>query len=122
VSVHRIEGEAHFAWVLEGRAMQDVWMMPSRSQERPRTDIMNSYGTTLRIWDPTLGAWRVTWFNPVTGTRDVQVGRHGDGTPIRWIFSEITPDSFRWTGEVLEGDGETWKLEAEFRAQRVKRG
>jgi hypothetical protein len=73
----------------------------------------------------------VTWINPVTGCRDeligrrsgqdiVQVGTHTDGTPIRWIFTEITPDSFRWTGEALESDGKTWRLEDEFRAKRMR--
>jgi len=54
-----------------------------------------------------------------SGKDIVQVGTHADGTPIRWIFTDITPNSFRWTGEALEPDGNTWKLEAEFRAKRV---
>jgi hypothetical protein len=85
---------------------------------------------TLRIWDPAIKAWRVTWNNPVTGRRDeligrkegkniVQIGNRSDGTPIRWIFSEITPESFRWIGESLTPDGETWKLEGEFVAKRI---
>ena len=128
-----LKGEVHFAWVLEGRAVQDVWIMPPRAERSETTDKnANMYGTTLRVWDPTIQGWRVTWINPVTGARDelvgrwagkdiVQVGRHADGTPIRWIFSEITPDSFRWTGEALEADGKTWRLEGEFRAKRVPR-
>jgi len=67
----------------------------------------------------------------VTGRRDeligrwggkdvVQVGTHADGTPIRWMFTEIAPDSFRWTGEALQPDGKTWKLEGEFRARRIR--
>ena len=32
---HRGSGEIHFAWVLEGRAIQDVWMIPRRSERRP---------------------------------------------------------------------------------------
>ena len=52
------------------------------------------------------------------GAELVQIGRHGDGTPIRWRFTELTPDSFRWLGEALNDDGATWKLEAEFRARR----
>ena len=27
----QLGGEAHFGWVLEGRAMQDVWIMPARN-------------------------------------------------------------------------------------------
>lgn len=116
---HAGEGAVHFAWVLQGRAMQDIWIMP------------NTYGMTLRVWDAGLDAWRVIWINPVTGARDelvgrlsgrdiVQIGTHSDGTPIRWIFTDITSDSFLWLGEALEPDGKTWRLEAEFRAQRAK--
>jgi hypothetical protein len=127
---HAASGEVHFAWVLEGRAMQDVWIMPRRQERTPQLGkTFNTYGTTLRVWDSSVQAWRVTWINPVTGARDelvgrrcgkdiVQIGTHSDGTPIRWIFTDITPDSFRWVGEVLEADGITWRLEAEFLARR----
>jgi hypothetical protein len=43
--------EMHFAWVLEGRAIQDLWIAPARrergSPERPTTP-GNRYGTTVR--------------------------------------------------------------------------
>lgn len=131
VSARGLKGEAHFGWVLEGRAVQDVWIMPPRSQRTSNPEKgTNMYGTTLRIWDPRIQAWRVTWINPVTGSRDelvgcwngqdvVQTGTHSDGTPIRWMFTEITPESFHWIGEALESDGKTWKLEGEFRARRI---
>jgi hypothetical protein len=92
---------------------------------------VNSYGTTLRVWDPGIQAWRVTWVNPAQGARCelvgrrigadiVQVGQFPDGTPIRWMFTEITKDSFRWTGEALDTDGKTWKLQGDFRARRQR--
>jgi hypothetical protein len=131
VRARQLKGEAHFARVLEGRAVQDVWIMPrlpDRSMEMDKTT--NMYGTTLRVWDASLQAWQVTWINGVTGSRDelvgrwsgkdiVQVGTHADGTPIRWMFTEITASSFRWTGEALQSDGKTWKLEGEFLAKRI---
>jgi hypothetical protein len=131
VSALGLTTEAHFGWVLEGRAVQDVWILPMRAERTGELDrSRHSYGTTLRVWDSGLRAWRVTWINPVTGARAdligrwsgkdvVQIGALGNGTPIRWIFSEITSDTFRWTGESLQADGKTWKLEGEFRAQRV---
>ena len=131
VSERGIKGEVHFGWVLEGRAMQDVWIMPRRSERTNGLEkTLNMYGTTLRVWDAAIQAWRVTWINPVTGARDeligrwsgkdiVQTGARADGVPIRWMFTEITSDSFRWTGEVLEADGKTWKLQGEFRARRI---
>jgi hypothetical protein len=127
-----IKGEVHFGWVLEGRAVQDVWIMP-RSVERAgdlqKTN--NMYGTTLRVWDPAIHAWRITWINPVSGHREEQIGRwsgkdvvqlgaRSNGIPTRWRFTEITPDSFHWIGELLNPDGETWKLEGEFRATRMR--
>ena len=130
-TVRRGKGEVHFCWVLEGRAVQDIWIMPPRSERTANLGKAgNRYGTTIRVWDPAIGAWRVTWINPVTGARDeligrwggkdiVQVGSHGDGTPIRWSFTDITPNSFRWLGEALNPDGKTWKLEAEFHARRL---
>lgn len=128
----RSKGEVHFGWVLEGRAVQDVWIMPRRQERTTALDRRrNRYGTTLRIWDAALQAWRVTWINPVTGFRNeligrssgddiVQVGTHPDGTPIRWIFTGITAASFRWTGERLLPDGNSWKLEDEFHARRIR--
>jgi hypothetical protein len=127
-----LQGEAHFFRALEGRAVQDVWIMPSRPHRHAQlTAENNMYGTTLRIWDASIAAWRVTYVNPITGQRDeligrrvgkdiVQIGTHQDGTPIRWNFTAITPDSFRWTGEALEPDGVTWRLEGEFHARRLR--
>jgi hypothetical protein len=131
VAARGIKGEAHFGWVLEGRAVQDVWIMPRHSDRTPNlAKAMNMYGTTLRVWDPSIEAWRITWTNPAGNLHETQIGRWNgkevvqigtrfDGTLTRWSFTEITPDSFHWLGEALEPDGKTWKLEGEFRAMRT---
>ena len=63
-------GEAHFAWVLDGRAIQDVFINPQRSDRTPDSPKFgNWYGTTFRYFDPTIRAWRVFWFNPDDGVR-----------------------------------------------------
>ncbi len=130
VASRNIKAEAHFGWVLEGRAIQDVWIMPRSSDRRQDSDRTNNfYGSTLRVWDPAARGWRIRWMNPVTGHEErqtgrkvgdqiVQLGARADGTPTRWRFTEITADSFHWIGEVLEADGRTWKMEGEFRARR----
>ncbi len=123
-------GEWHFAWVLEGRAIQDVWIAPRRALRQEGTSAQgNRYGTTVRVYDPKTEVWTVNWFNPVTGARNTLVGRkQGDdiiqegtdsaGVRIRWTFSEITATSFYWRGEVLADAGKTWRLVAEFRGRR----
>ena len=127
-----IQGEAHFGWVLEGRAVQDLWIMPRLAARAAASDKTNNmYGTTLRVWDGAIHAWRIYWRNPAhnhyedqigrwSGKDVVQVGVRPDGTPTRWTFTEITPDSFHWLGQALQHDGKNWRLEGEFRARRVR--
>jgi hypothetical protein len=131
VASQRLKAEAHFAWVLEGRAVQDLWIMPRRSERSTSLNPkMNMYGTTLRVWDASLQAWRITWSNPAgshfeeqigrrIGNEIVQIGTRFDGTPTRWRFTEIAADSFHWLGDALQTDGKTWQLEGEFLAKRI---
>lgn len=132
VSAKGLKGEAHFGWALEGRAIQDVWIMPRVAERTSNQDKhMNMYGTTLRVWDASIQAWRITWINPAGDHREeqiggwsgkdvVQLGVRSDGTPTRWMFTNIMPDSFRWTGEALNPDGTTWTLEGDFRVTRMR--
>lgn len=127
----RRQGEWHFGWVLEGRAIQDVWIVPSRGPQRDDDAAANafSYGTTLRIYDPRNDAWQIQWSDPVIsnfltmigrkeGADIVQLGRDREGRPIRWSFSDITSRSFLWRGETSHDDGKTWHLDVEFTAKR----
>ncbi len=131
---HHATGEIHFGWVLEGRAIQDVWMIPRRGDRLPGTRPMpvagNWYGTTLRIYDPTIDAWRIYWIDPATNSfytqigrargRDiVQEGRTDSGALSRWSFTEITADSFLWLGESSADGGATWRRVVEVKARRA---
>lgn len=131
-SKRRRPGEWHFGWALEGRAIQDVWIVPPRGAARQGDAAanVNSYGTTLRVYDPRIDAWHIQWTDPVTqtyftmigrrqGDDIVQLGKGPDGNLIRWSFAEITPNSFRWRGEVSADDGATWRLNVEFLARRI---
>jgi len=115
---HRGQGEIHFAWVLDGRAIQDVWILPGAF-----------YGSTLRVYDPGIDAWHIHWSDPLKQLYTRQIGRaqgrdivqlgEADGVHIRWTFSDITPDSFRWRGERSADGGATWFLQADFRTRRI---
>ena len=118
-TTHRGRGEVHAGWVLDGRAIQDVWILPGVF-----------HGTTLRIYDPGRDAWHILWNDPLRPYFARQVGRaHGDdivqegtndaGEGTRWSFSDITPDSFRWRGERSRDGGATWQLQAEFVLRRA---
>ena len=130
VSGRELTGEVHAARVLEGRAVQDVWIMPRAADRTPPVDRgMNMFGTTLRSWDAALQAWRIAWTNPVSGHREEQVGRwngpnilqegaRADGTKTRWTFTKISADYFHWRGEALYPNTDAWTLEGEFIATR----
>lgn len=128
--VFKSQGEWHFAYVLEGRAVQDVWIAPKRSLRV--SDLKqpgNRYGTTIRYFDNELKKWCINWFNPVTsvtnklyawknGNTIIQEGQDDDGNILRWKFEDITDTSFRWKGEISTDGGRTFKLEAEFFGKR----
>jgi hypothetical protein len=126
-------GEWIFGWALEGRAIQDVFLVPPRRERgRPLSaGARDTYGTTLRVYDPVQDAWHITWINPTRNARNdmvgrragseiVQEGRDEEG-PYRWIFSDISQESFRWRAEVSRDGGKTWRVATEFLARRVDR-
>jgi len=132
-TTNRGSGEIHAGWVLEGRAIQDVWMIPRLRDRQPGIAPLpgagNWYGTTLRIYDPTLKAWRILWNDPATNfftqqigraqRKDiVQIGQDPRGGSMRWVFSEIKPDSFHWSAEHAADDN-NWRREVEVHARRV---
>jgi hypothetical protein len=118
-TTHRGRGEVHAGWVLDGRAIQDVWILPGVF-----------HGTTLRVYDPGRDAWHIVWSDPLRQYYGRQLGRARDGGIVqhgsndagettRWSFSDITPGSFRWRGERSRDSGATWQLQAEFVLRRV---
>lgn len=123
---HRGTGEIHFGWVLQGRAVQDVWLIPE-----PGLPLAGAwFGTTIRVWNPDLDAWRIFWIDPATnryrqqvgraqGADIVQEGRVDDGSLSRWRFTRITPDSFHWLGEASTDEGASWRLQVEVIARRI---
>ena len=130
-TIRRSRGEIHAGWVLEGRALQDVWIVPARDAQRADPPGPGDfYGTTLRVYDPKLDAWHILWSDPLNQVYRQQIGRaHGDdivqdgtdetGAPVRWSFTEITPNSFRWLGERSADGGTTFRLLVEFLARRI---
>jgi catechol 2,3-dioxygenase-like lactoylglutathione lyase family enzyme len=120
-SKHNGHGTIAFGWILEGRAIQDVWILPGFF-----------HGTTLRIYDPGLDAWHILWSDPLkqyftrqigraNGKDIVQEGRNDAGDLTRWRFTDITPDSFCWIGERSPDDGATWHRQAVYQARRTVR-
>lgn len=125
----QVAGEWHFGWVLEGRAVADVWIVPPRLQREKGAPPAGEYGMSLRFYDPERGAWQSTWLGPVNKVvfpffanqvGDEMILERSDGeTLVRWKFSDITPDSFTWRNMRSADRGVTWRLEQRFLARRA---
>jgi hypothetical protein len=131
-SVLRSRGEVQAGWVLEGRAIQDVWAVPARGLRRGELPAAAEfYGTTLRVHDPALDAWHILWSDPLRnlyrrqlgraeGADIVQIGTDDGGAPVRWSFRDRTEDSFHWRAERSPDGGASWNLQVEYLARREK--
>jgi hypothetical protein len=129
-SSRTVPGEWHFGWVLEGLAVQDVWICPSHAHRAATGARREEVGTSLRFYDRDLGAWRSTWIGPGRGVVGTFTARaegdeivlrtaRDDGTLWRWTFSNLTADAFDWRNERSSDAGETWTLAQTFAARRA---
>lgn len=126
-TVTRFNGELIVGWILDGRAVQDIWISYPRSGDSNERRI----GTSVRFYDTRAGVWRVVFVAPTDGgmitltggvveDRIVLKGKDGDGSSVRWSFNEIRSDSFVWRGETSDDEGKTWVLTEEHSMKRRK--
>ena len=127
----KVAGEVHASWVLEGRAIQDLFIFPRRADRASETRAAGDrYGTSIRTYDRTRKAWRVNFINPAAeetsahlvarrnGEQIEMEGKLADGTPIRWRYVTFSPTSFHYTAEMRRGD-DAWQLYLELFGQRA---
>lgn len=109
-----IKGEWHFAWILEGMAIQDVIVLPGFE-----------YGTTLRVYNPGTHAWDVTYC--YTGkTMRFEARKRKDKIVLtsiederrKWVFNQIEDNYFHWKDITETEDGE-WQVNFDLYAQRT---
>jgi hypothetical protein len=121
---HR-SGELIVGWVMDGRVIQDLWIVDPSGTRKER-----EVYTDLRYFDPKSQTWPALFVDPehasvakftggavgddriVLDTRDF-----GDGE-TRWSVNELRPDSFVWREEESSDGGKTWRLTAEHRMKR----
>lgn len=110
-------GEWTFGWVMDGRVMQDLFIIhPSKT----RAD--RYMGTTLRYFDPKSQTWCATFIDPendavetlkggaVGDDRIVLLSQDADGKQRRWSLVDIRPDSWVFRDEASHDGGKTWRL------------
>lgn len=122
-------GAWEFAWVLDGRVLQDVLTYPDLNYPNSFLPDERNIGTSLRLYDPKSDAWQVIWLGASSGNicflkstqidDDLVLERKEEGSAyLQWRFSEVTDDSFTWTGHYSNDKGNTWLLEQKMLARR----
>jgi hypothetical protein len=108
--------------------MQDVWTF--RIKNPPPGQPSFTSGTTLRVYQPKDHNWRCVWISPRKPTVQLLTARAEaggivletqtpEGYPERWIYSDITPTSFRWHAEESHDGGRTWRTTEIITAKRA---
>jgi hypothetical protein len=127
-----MRGELHFGWVLGGRAVQDIWIVPGIGEPGEGQPPLAFHGSTIRFYDPRINAWRSTWIEPVNGRVRRFIGRAEGGEivllsdeespQLRWRFTDVEPHdvpaSFTWRAETSHDGGVTWLFDEQMLATR----
>jgi hypothetical protein len=123
-AIHRT-GEFIVGWVMDGRALQDLWIVNPSGKRKDR-----EVYTDLHYFDPKTRTWRATFVDPEHGSvarftgggvgndRFVLETLDIDSRQTRWSFNDIRPDSFVWRDEASSDGGKTWRLQAEYQMKR----
>lgn len=120
-AIDKAMGEWFFRWALDGNAIQDTWICPSRTERGNKSLPKGEWGTTLRFFVPQQKVWRVTWIGPQKNSIQVLTARtvKGDiiqegtdalGRLVQWNLCDIRPNSFTWKAIASEDGGKTWLL------------
>ena len=121
-----VKGEWHFSWVLEGMAIQDVIVLPSRDTKTEIPHPLTEYGTTLRVYNPNTHAWDIAYCYTGEIIRlearkqdDMIVLTNIDDNKKKWVFVKIEENTFHWQNITIKEDGE-WHINADIYAERTK--
>src|ERR1700722_19136807 len=118
--IHR-SGELIVGWVMDGRAIQDLWIVDPSGTRKER-----EVYTDVRYFDPKSRTWPAIFIDP----EHASLARFTGGpaaddrivldTPdlgekdTRWSFNDIRPDSVVFRDEASGDGGKTWRLQSEY--------
>lgn len=117
-----LRGEWFFRRVLEGTAIEDIFICPARGTP-PQPD--GEYGAAIRVYDPARRCYRMTYLC-TKYTKRLEVRREKgqlvctllDDSRNRWVFTHIGKDAFQWQNQTLLESGES-RINCEVNARRI---
>jgi hypothetical protein len=121
---HR-SGELLIGWVMDGRAIQDLWIVDPSGTHKER-----EVYSDVRYFDPKSRTWPAIFIDPEhASTARFTGGAVGDDRIVldtqdfgdketRWSVNDIRPNSFVWREEESGDGGKTWGLLAQHQMKR----
>lgn len=113
VKPRRVKGEWIFSRVLDGTAVQDLFIVPSREERLIDKQPDAEYGTTLRIFNPETMVWDIFYgcMGEAIRLTARKVGEEiilteNTTEKMRYVFSDITTSSFLWRKERMNENNE----------------
>lgn len=120
----KIEGEWIFRRVLDGMAVEDLFICPSRAtrKENPQPDseygaAIRMYNAAKRCYDMTYVCERYTCRLEIKKERGCIACTVTDNPTNKWVFDNMTGGSFRWRNVTVTENGE-WHTNCEVIAER----
>jgi len=123
----RVPGEWLFAWILGGTAVQDVFICPSREEQKHSPNPDGEYGTTVRFFNPDTSCWDCAYGllgklhileAQKVGEQIIVKNKSESDRVTQWVFSDITSNSFHWQNRTSNDNGVTWNVNFELFATR----
>jgi len=121
----RRSGQFTAGWILDGRALQDFWVVDPSGTNKEREVF-----TELFYFDPKSATWHVDSFDPYVSAVATFAGPvREDGVVVeshdldpkathRWSFNDVRPGSLVFRDEASSDGGKTWTLKSEYRMTR----
>jgi len=122
-----LRGEWLFARALEGRAIVDLFICPSREERRRDEALEGEYGLSIRTYSAQTRSWHICHASvgapeQLSAIReengDIVQTSTGKGYVAVWRFSNVRADSFYWTNRISVDNGATWELVGEVFAKK----
>ena len=109
----KAKGEWYFRRGLDGMAIVDIFICPSRATRDVNPQPHAEYGMTIRTYNFGKCCWDMIYTCPKY-TSSLQAEKEGDSIVCKnlkkpenkWIFKEITGVSFHWQNVDIAEDGE----------------
>ena len=105
--VRRDRGQVSYSWILDGKALQEIWSSDSESKGR------QSFGTTIDLYDLKRQRWTAVWIYPAQGMTSIMTGGEVNGSLVltgrkesgaleRWSTSVAQPGSVAIRADVSD--------------------